>query len=82
MSDYVEERVVEDDDRYVQVSKGVLVARDRTALREYQKQANRQKQKQNRINRLEEDVENLKSDMNDVNGKLDTILSLLTKDTE
>ena len=38
-----EERIVEDDDRYVMVQKGILVAKDRTALEEYKRYAQRQK---------------------------------------
>ena len=76
------EKVVADDERYVQVSKGVLVAKDRTALREYQRYAQRKKQKQNRINKLEEDVQNLKSDITEMKSSVDQILSLLTKDSE
>lgn len=75
-----EELVVEDDDRYAMVDRGVIVARDRTALREYQKQAKRQKDKQNEINSLREDVDELKSNMSEIHSMLKELVS--RKDNE
>jgi len=74
-----EEYIVEDDERYAMVSKGILVARDRTALREYQRQVekkrNKENRKQNEINNLREDVESLKGDMNDIKSMLTQLLN-------
>lgn len=70
----IEEKIVEDDERYVMVQKGIIVAKDKTALNEYKRYAKRQKEKSKDINTLREDVETLKTDMNDIKSMLSELI--------
>jgi hypothetical protein len=79
------EKIVEDDRRYTQVSKGIMVAHDRSALREYEKSVAVERSKIDRINRLEEKVDDLVSQMEERELKLidrmNVILQVIEKTT-
>lgn len=70
----MEERTVADDERYAMVSKGILVAKDRSALNEYKKKAEKQKDNNKTLNTLRRDVDNLQSDISDIKSMLTQIL--------
>lgn len=65
-----EEAIVEDDDRYVMASPGIMVANDRSALREYYKNAESNRRKQEELNTM-------KSEVADLSTRMDRIENLL-----
>lgn len=70
-----DEKIVSDDTRYVMKGKGQIVAHDRTALREYKRQAHREHQKHEEINTLRNDVDNLKSDISEIKSLLSELVN-------
>lgn len=73
--DFEEEPIVEQDKRYSMVRDGVMVANDHTALREYEKYANIQRERHQEINRLRDDVDTLKEDMSDIKSMLTELVN-------
>lgn len=64
------EKIIEDDRRYTQVSKGIMVASDRNALKAYEEKTRIERSEKERINSLEQNMQNL-------NEKVNLILDLL-----
>lgn len=61
-----DELVIEDDDRYVMASPGIMVAHDRKALQDYYKNAEQNRRKQNELNTLRNDVAGLSSEVSEL----------------
>ena len=64
--DKEQESVIEDDDRYVMASPGIMVANDRSALREYYKTAKQNREKQQEVETLKRDVSNLSNEVSEL----------------
>ena len=60
------EEVVSDDNRYVKVATGMIVARDLQALNEYKKKKEVVDNEKGVINNIRQDVDGLKGDMSDI----------------
>ena len=60
------EQVVSDDNRYVKVATGMVVARDLQSLNEYKKKKEVVDKEKGVINNIRQDVDELKGDMSDI----------------
>ena len=60
------EEVVSDDNRYVKVATGMVVARDLQSLNEYKKKKEVVDKEKGVINNIRQDVDELKGDMSDI----------------
>ena len=60
------EEVVGDDNRYVKVASGSIVAEDRMALNEYRRKKESDEMEKGVINNIRQDVDELRGDMSDI----------------
>ena len=60
------EKVVNDDNRYVKVATGMVVARDLQSLNEYKKKKKVVDKEKGVINNIRQDVDELRGDMSDI----------------
>ena len=60
------EEVVSDDNRYVKVATGMIVARDLQSLNEYKKKKEVVDKEKGVINNIRQDVDELRGDMSDI----------------
>ena len=60
------EEVVSDDNRYVKVATGMVVARDLQSLNEYKKKKEVVDKEKGVINNIRQDVDELRGDMSDI----------------
>ena len=60
------EQAVSDDNRYVKVATGMIVARDLQALNEYKKKKAVVDKEKGVINNIRQDVDELRGDMSDI----------------
>ena len=60
------EKVVSDDNRYVKVATGMVVARDLQSLNEYKKKKEVVDKEKGVINNIRQDVDELRGDMSDI----------------
>ena len=60
------EEVVSDDNRYVKVATGMVVARDLQSLNEYKKKKEVVDKEKGVINNIRQDVDGLKNDISDI----------------
>ena len=60
------EQVISDDNRYVKVATGMVVARDLDALNDYKRRKENIDKEKGVINNIRQDVDELKSDMSDI----------------
>ena len=72
------EEVVSDDNRYVKVATGMVVARDLQSLNEYKKKKEVVDKEKGVINNIRQDVDELKGDMSDIK----MLLTKLIEDKE
>ena len=60
------EQVISDDNRYVKVATGMVVARDLDALNDYKRRKENIDKEKGVINNIRQDVDELKGDMSDI----------------
>ena len=60
------EKVVSDDNRYVKIATGMVVARDLQSLNEYKKKKEVVDKEKGVINNIRQDVDELRGDMSDI----------------
>ena len=60
------EQVISDDNRYVKVATGMVVARDLDALNDYKRKKENIDKEKGVINNIRQDVDELKGDMSDI----------------
>ena len=60
------EQVISDDNRYVKVATGMVVARDLDALNDYKRRKENIDKEKGVINNIRQDVDGLKSDVSDI----------------
>ena len=72
------EEVVSDDNRYVKVATGMVVARDLQSLNEYKKKKEVVDKEKGVINNIRQDVDELRGDMSDIK----MLLTKLIEDKE
>ena len=60
------EQVISDDNRYVKVATGMVVARDLDALNDYKRKKENIDKEKGVINNIRQDVDGLKSDVSDI----------------
>ena len=60
------EKVVGDDNRYVKIATGMVVARDLQSLNEYKKKKEVVDKEKGVINNIRQDVDELRGDMSDI----------------
>ena len=60
------EQVIGDDNRYVKVATGMVVARDLDALNDYKRRKENIDKEKGVINNIRQDVDELKGDMSDI----------------
>ena len=60
------EQVISDDNRYVKVAAGMVVARDLDALNDYKRKKENIDKEKGVINNIRQDVDELKGDMSDI----------------
>ena len=72
------EQVISDDNRYVKVAAGMVVARDLDALNDYKRKKENIDKEKGVINNIRQDVDGLKSDVSDIK----MLLTKLIEDKE
>ena len=72
------EQVISDDNRYVKVATGMVVARDLDALNDYKRKKENIDKEKGVINNIRQDVDGLKSDVSDIK----MLLTKLIEDKE
>ena len=60
------EQVISDDNRYVKVATGMVVARDLDALNDYKRKKENIDKEKGVINNIRQDVDGLKNDISDI----------------
>ena len=60
------EQVISDDNRYVKVAAGMVVARDLDALNDYKRKKENIDKEKGVINNIRQDVDGLKNDISDI----------------
>lgn len=61
-----DERRVEDDNRYIMASPGIMVASDYSALREYKKSVEMNQRKQDELSSIKSDVAELSNELSEL----------------
>ena len=72
------EQVISDDNRYVKVAAGMVIARDLDALNDYKRKKENIDKEKGVINNIRQDVDGLKSDVSDIK----MLLTKLIEDKE
>ena len=72
------EQVISDDNRYVKVATGMVVARDLDALNDYKRKKENIDKEKGVINNIRQDVDGLKNDISDIK----MLLTKLIEDKE
>ena len=72
------EEVIDNDNRYVKVAAGMVVARDLDALNDYKRKKENIDKEKGVINNIRQDVDELKGDMSDIK----MLLTKLIEDKE
>lgn len=61
-----DEKLIDDDERYVMASPGIMVAHDKSALQQYYRRAAEVHQKQEELNTIKDDVSRLSNEVSDL----------------
>lgn len=61
-----DEMLIDDDERYVMASPGIMVAHDKSALQQYHKRVQEARQKQEELNTIKDDVSRLSDEVSDL----------------